>query len=167
MARQRLIQFRWTKDTLSVAFRKLPENVRRAVNEVVDKTIDRVFAIVKFSTPVDTGAALAAWEIERDGAGAGRVVNRTAYINVLEFGGYPVRPARGAMPPGSFQRGNAFLGGLPPGPRTMVSPAGEPPMTSNVSKQAPHGMVRKALGEVEEQFEFDLEEAVERAWGSG
>jgi len=164
MARQRLIQFKWTRDTLTTTMKRLPASVRSAVNEVVDKTIDRVFAIVKFSTPTDTGAALAAWEIERSGAGSGRVVNRTAYINVLEFGGYPVRPARGPMPPGSFQRGNAYLGGLPPGPRTMASPGGEPTTTSNMSKQAPHGMVRKALGEVEEQFEFDLEEAVERAW---
>lgn len=164
MARQRLIQFKWARDTLTTTMKRLPASVRSAVNAVVDKTIDRVFAIVKFSTPVDTGAALQAWEIERNGDGTGRVVNRTAYINVLEFGGYPVRRATGPMPPGSFRRGNAYLGGLPPGPRTMTAPSGEPPTTSNMSKQAPHGMVRKALGEVEDAFEFDLEEAVERAW---
>ena len=165
MARRPLVSFRWEHTGLITTVRKMPERVDRAVKEVIRRHIDRVFNIVRFSTPTDTGRALRAWRIEmRDGGRAGVVTNDTPYINVLEYGGYPVRPARGPMPSGAFQRGNAYLGGHPPGPRTMGAPGGEPTMRSNVSKQAPHGMVRKALGETEDAFQFDLEEAIERAW---
>lgn len=159
-----ILSFRWETDTLTPQLRALPKSVVKAVDEVVGKTQARVFGIVKFSTPVDTGDALRAWEMETVHDGKGRVVNRTVYINVLEYGGYPVRRARGPLPPGAFQRGGAYLGGMPPGPRTMASPGGEPPTTSNVSKQAPSGMVRAAIGECEEQMVFDLEAAIERAW---
>lgn len=160
---QRLISFRWVDLSLVTTVRKMPEAVEREVRKVVERTIKRVFDIVKFSTPVDSGRAIGAWRMEVDASTkTGKVINDTPWINVLEFGGYPVRKDTGTGP--GFVRGAARLGGLPPGPRTRAFLGGEPAMANNVSAQAVSGMVRKALGETEDQFEFDLAEAIERAW---
>lgn len=163
-----LVSFVWETDTIETHMAKLPARFVEAVGRVVRDTTTRLFAIIKFSTPVATGRALAAWKLtitpNTDGA-AGVVTNDTPYINVLEFGGYPVRASPPADPtPGSFRRGSALLGGFPPGPRTQGGTGGDPVTASNVSKQAPHGMVRAAIGSVEDQFAADLERAIERVW---
>lgn len=163
-----LVSFTWEQDHIETHMAKLPARFVEAVARVVRSTTIRLFGIIKFSTPVATGRALAAWKLTyttaREGA-SGEVSNDVPYINVLEFGGYPVRASPPAGPvPGSFRRGRALLGGFPPGPRTQASGGGDPPVSSNVSKQAPHGMVRAAVGSVEAQFAQDLEREIERVW---
>jgi len=93
------------------------------------------------------------------------IENTAAYANVAEYGGWPVRAAATAKPPG-FIRGAAMLGGRTPGPRTQRAPGGKPRMTSNVSRQAPKGMVRATFIELEKPYVADLEEALETFWDS-
>lgn len=165
-----MVRWEWRSNTLVAAARNLPANLKPAVKAVVQATTQRVFNIVRFKTPVDSGRALSAWVIEIQGDGqVGRVVNRAPHINVLEFGGYPVRAlSRVRDASRGFIRGAAVLGGgFPPGPRTMAVLGGQPPMTNNISRQAPYGMIRVTLGEVGDQFEFDLGEALEAAWNKG
>jgi hypothetical protein len=84
-------------------------------------------------TPVDEGDAQASWRLEQRGRFAVAIRSEgIPYINILEFGGYPT--AR-------FRTGKEY----PPGPRTQAAPAGEPLTRNNVSRQAPHGMLRLAL----------------------
>lgn len=162
-----MVKFEWRTNTLVAAATNLPKRFQEEARKVVEKNTQRVFEMVKFATPVDSGRALAGWRIEIQSDGkAGRVVNRVPYINVLEFGGYPVRAlSRVRDVSRGFVRGNAILGGqFPPGPRTMAVLGGDPPMNNNISKQAPSGMIRKAIGEIADIFEFDLAEALEAAW---
>ncbi len=157
-----LLDFEWTNLDLSDALEELPETARKAIAETIDDTTERAIKIVKFKTPVDSGRAISGWEKStEDGGLKGVFSNDTPYINVLEFGGYPVRSAASGQ--GGFRRGNAVLGGLPPGPRTQRAPGGDPEMRDNVSKQAPRGMVRATLQEIEPQFVFDLNEALDEA----
>jgi hypothetical protein len=156
--------FSWTTDTLTDALKALPANARKAVRDTIKETTKRAVKIAKFRTPVDTGRAIEAWETKfEDGGLTGVVTNDAPYINVLEFGGYPVRKATAGAE--GFRRGNAILGGRPPGPRTQRAPGGDPEMRSNVSRQAPHGMVRSTLIAIAPQFEFDLNEALDKALG--
>ncbi len=76
--------------------------------------------IVK-DTPVDTGRARGAWEIDTS-TPVTRIKNNVDYILKLEFGGYPNPP----------ERGTAIKGG-----------GYEIKSISGYSKQAPQGMARK------------------------
>lgn len=161
-----LLRFEFANQ-LTPSLEKLPSAIAREVQEAVEEATKRAVQIAKFKTPVDRGTAIGGWrtELPKAGSGAeakGAFVNDVPYINVLEFGGYPVRPARFKTRGAPFFRGAAALGGLPPGPRTRTAPGGEPKMRSNVSKQAPKGMVRSTLLEVEPEFLADLEERINR-----
>ena len=131
------------------ALLNMGKGARKEVIDVVRETTNRVFRIIKNRTPVDQGNARRAWKkVTRwDSSSAaatstieGVITNNVAYINVLEFGGYP---------------------GL--GPRTQPAPAGEPDMRSTVSRQAPQGMVRVTLKEIEPRFLADVERALDLA----
>lgn len=153
------LSFEFTDKNLVKALSSLPKETQIAVSGVVKKTTDRVFRIVKNKTPVDTGRARAGWRKESRGA-EGRIVNSVPYINVHEFGGYPVTPAARTSRTGGFRRGRAVLGGAPPRARTRRAPGGEPPMTSNVSRQAPQGMLRKTFNDIQPRFVVDLVDAI-------
>lgn len=158
-------------DTMGPALQQAPQAIQRAVEAVVRQTADRVFQRIRLATPRDSGQAAAGWSQRTEGTGeqAKRTfVNTVPYINVLEFGGYPVTPARFVRRLPGIPRGNAVLdGAYPPGPRTQQALGGDPPMTSNVSRQAPQGMVRKNLAAARPEFLFNLEEAIDRALNSG
>lgn len=168
-------EFFWKTDTLDDALRELPKTARDAVADVIKKTTEDARKKIRFRTPIGkTSRAFNGWKtsIEKGGL-RGVVYNDVPYINVLEYGSYPVRPKRTAQSPGALARGNALLGGdFPPGrtrggvTRTRKAPAGEPTMLrpGNVSKQAPQGMVRITLIEIEDRYIFDLNEALDRAF---
>lgn len=165
-----VLRLEFKHDTLTPALQRLPRAIQRAVQEAVQDATERAVQIAKFKTPVDSGQAIGGWRTEQTGRGAkakGAFINDVPYINVLEFGGYPVRPARYKVTGSPFFRGAAALGGLPPGPRTQRAPGGKPRMRSNVSKQAPRGMVRSTLQEVEPEFLLDLEARVQRVINDG
>lgn len=159
------------KGNLAETIRKAGPRIGDAVRKVTKQHADRVYKNIKFSTPTDSGKARAGWKKKLSDRGrAARTVaitNDVEYINVLEHGSYPVRAARNVTDPrGAIRRGAAYLGGhFPPGPRTVRAPGGQPKMLApgNVSRQAPHGMVRKALGDMQEAYVFDLERAIEEA----
>lgn len=163
--RSPFLVFAWKSDKLTPALSNLPRGANRVISDVVKQTSKRAYDKIRYRTPVDRGVkggAFSKWRkrIKRGGL-EGVIENDAPYINVLEFGGYPVRKARSGTR-GGFRRGKALLGGLPPGPRTQRAPGGEPRMRSNVSRQAPRGMVRITLQEIEPQFLFDLEHALDR-----
>jgi hypothetical protein len=123
-------------------FEGLPDAVNAAVISTVARTADKAFERMRDRTPVDrgvAGGAISRWRrrILRDGLEQ-EFVNDAAHIGRLEFGGYP----------GTRNRCQA---GVDPYTRTYVS------------KQAPRGMVRVTLDEIEPEFAFDLEEAVDIA----
>lgn len=157
------------KNPIGPALRKLPREVQDAIDKVVEDTSKKLFDRIVTDTPRDRGqggGAVSRWTRTVDGDQA-LITNDAPHINVLEFGGYPVRATKGralAVGVGGFQRGNAVLGGLSPGPRTQIAPGGSPTMVSNVSRQAPQGMVRQNLARITEPFVFDLEEAIDRAF---
>ena len=94
------------------------------------------------------------------------IENAVPYITVLEYGSYPVIPVKHKRTGGGgIRRGNAWIGGnYPPGPRTVRAGGSGPKMAEgNVSRQAPIGMVRITLQELEPEFVFNLEEAIEVA----
>ena len=193
-------------DALRSGLQNLPNEVRDAIAGVVKDIGNLAFTRIKTATARDRGTLAAGWKKKdsRTKSGASSTIsNAVDYVNVLEFGGYPVvstkarkkkgskdassapsagkkkkkkkkkakKPARVIGPvqqrtrtgPG-FVRGNAILGGYPPGPRTQVAPGGTPTMVSNVSKQSPSGMVRQTLGDIQPRFIFDLEEAIDDAF---
>jgi hypothetical protein len=158
------LEFEWVDTSLLEAIKELPRSSRRVIKKVVKATTKRAVKIAKFKTPVDSGEAIISWDESSERGGAvGVFRNTAAHANVLEYGGYPVRKATSGAQAG-FRRGGAVLGGLPPGPRTQRAPGGDPEMRDNVSKQAPKGMVRVTLIEIEPQFVFDLNEEIEREW---
>lgn len=170
--------FRWQTTTLEDALEELGPKAVREVGKVIKATTKRAYKIAKNKTPVRTGKAFSSWKQSTEKGGLeGIVSNDVPYINLLEYGSYPVRPISRASGQGdSIKRGRAYLGGsFPPFKhggevtRTTRAPSsGEPKMLSpgNVSKEAPRGMVRLALIEVEPQFVLDLEEALDRAWAT-
>jgi len=165
MAKSRaLLSFEWGTDTLIPALENLPREAERAVAEVVAITTDRAYKMAKNRTPVDRGDARNGWRQSARGAN-GRIFNNVPYINVLEFGGYPVTPAAHTSRSG-LRRGRAVLGGLPPPSnltgtaRTAKAPGGRPSMRNNVSKQAPRGMVRSTLEDIQPRFLADLTNAI-------
>jgi len=171
MAKSRaLLSFEWGTDTLIPALENLPREAERAVAEVVALTTDRAFKMAKNRTPVDRGDARNGWRQSARGAN-GRIFNNVAYINVLEFGGYPVTPSSHTSRSG-LRRGRAVLGGRPPpsardaggrftgSARTQKAPGGRPDMRNNVSKQAPRGMVRSTLEDIQPRFLSDLTNAI-------
>ena len=160
------LEFEFQDEGLVEALANLPKNAQDAIVETVKQTTERGRNIVKFKTPTDSGRAINGWDIRYENGGErGVFFNEVPYINVLEYGGYPVRPIARASSAavGAFIRGKAVLGGLSPGPRTQRSQGGAPIMRNNVSKQAPQGMVRSTLIELEDQFIFDLQEALDKA----
>jgi len=162
-----LIELRF-RDSLGPLLANLDENGKRAVQAVVDRTSVEILKEIIYATPNNSGRARAGWERRFLNDGLTAVLsNSVPYIRVLEFGSYPVRRiTRNTQPRGALRRGRAYVGGaFEPGPRTTRAPGGEPEMLSpgNVSRAAPHGMVRKALGEADEQFAFDLGEELDRA----
>lgn len=148
------------------ALRKLPREVQEAIEGVVEDTSETLFTRIVTDTPRDSGNAAERWTRTVQGDQA-VLTNDAEQINVLEFGGYPVIPSSRSRPnatgPG-ITRGNAVLGGYPPGPRTQIGEGGSPIMTSNVSRQAPSGMVRQNLERIQEPFVFNLEEAIDQAF---
>ncbi|KKN14489.1 hypothetical protein LCGC14_0995600 [marine sediment metagenome] len=160
MARPRgILSFEWSFDSLTPALKNAPRETQAAVAQVIEKTTDRAFRIVKNRTPVNSGNARRGWRKESRGT-SGRVFNAVDYINVLEFGPYPVTSANRTSRSGGIRRGGAILGGAPPARRTQRAPGGEPSMRSNVSRQAPQGMVRKTLKDIEPRFVADLTDAI-------
>jgi hypothetical protein len=159
--------------------KKLPKKVQDAVKKVVRDTGKRVEKRIRLDTPRDRGTAAAGWKSTEQRVPGGvevTLTNKVPYINVLEFGGYPVKPKwhkrTNATGPG-IPRGDAILGGYPPGPRTQkgedafvpdVLEGVTPGMNDNVSRQAPSGMVRQNLIRIQPRFQFDLEEAVAEAY---
>lgn len=159
-----LFDFKWTDTSLEKALEELPQRAATAVKKTIRETTQRAVKIAKFKTPVDSGAAIRGWKVSfEDGGLRGVFRNDVPYINVLEFGGYPVRKATAGASPGTLRRGGAILGGLPAGRRTQRAPGGAPPMRSNVTRQAPRGMVRVTLLEIEPQFVADLNESLDEA----
>lgn len=173
MARQRRINGGLINLTISnpisEALKTMPREVERAVDKVVVDTADRIEQRIKDDTPRDRGqggGAVSRWTKTKTKSGEVTLRNDAPQINVLEFGGYPVVPNSKNRPnaTGGTVRGNATLGGYPPGPRTQIAPGGSPTMTSNVSRQAPRGVVRQNLERAQDRFVFDLEEAIDRAY---
>lgn len=169
-----LLTFEWSKNTLAPALENLSKEAEAAVAQVVEDTTNRAFKIAKNKTPTDRGDARRGWRKESRGS-QGRIFNDVAYINVLEFGGFPVTALgrSGTLRPGALIRGRAQLGGAPPpkkrdksgkftGTARTQSARGsrKVPMTNNVSKQAPRGMVRAALAEIQPRFLSDLKNAI-------
>ena len=174
MARKKsLIELRFDGN-LGPLLRDMEANTRDAIVEVVDQTSVRVLKEIIFATPNNTGTARNGWVRELENGGLTAILkNDVPYIRVLEYGSYPVRAIRGTAGPsrirvqqnGAIRRGRAYVGGnFAPGPRTVQAPGGDPPMLSpgNVSKAAPHGMLRKAIGEAAELFAFDLAEELDK-----
>lgn len=150
-----------------------PTALTQAIDNVVRDTTRTVFFRIDRATPRDRGTAASGWTevVEGQGVRARRTfVNQTPYINVLEFGGYPVVWERWQRNPvtSAIKRGQAWLGGgYPPGPRTQESLGDDPTMRNNVSRQAPRGMVRDQLAKAEPEFVFNLEEALDRVLAAG
>ena len=141
-----------------------PKRVNKEIARVVKETTDDAFQKIKFATPRESGEAQAGWkQREEDDGRTGVMENKVDHINVLEFGPYPVTALSrsGVLRSGALIRGKAQLGGFRPGPRTQRAPGGKPTMRSNVSKQAPRGMVRRTLAELRPGFAIDMTEAVE------
>lgn len=157
-------------NTVTPALASAPRRVQEAVATVVQNTSNVAFNRIRSATPRDRGTAAAGWR-RRVAGNTVFIENNVDHINVLEYGGYPVIPAwKKRRNPGGLKRGNAFLGGgYPAGPRTVRAPSGDPPMLqrSNVSRQAPRGMVRKTLADIQPQYIFDLSEAIDRALNEG
>ena len=153
-------------DRFSQALANAPRNVQVAINAVIQETGEKVFQRIRFRTPRDRGTLAAGWG-RRSQEGSVVIFNTVPYVNVLEYGGYPVIPAsRNRTLSGGLVRGRAVLGGgYPPRARTVRAPGGEPSMLagSNVSRQAPTGMVRVTLIEIQPEYIFNLEEALDRA----
>lgn len=165
-----LIRFEWRDNGLVALASGIPARLKDEARKVVAATTERMFQAAKHLTPVDSGRAMSRWRIEMQPDGkSGRIVNDTDYINVLEFGGYPVRAlSRVSDKSRGFVRGRALLGGqFQPGPRTAAFLGGSIPMANNVSRQATTGMVRTAVAQCADQFEFDLAEALDRALNGG
>lgn len=152
-------------DPVGPGLAKFPALVRAAISGVVKDTSAKAFRRIVAATPRDRGTAAGNWR-EKSMPGKTVLTNRTDYIWVLERGGYPVIPAsKKRSRPGGVRRGRAVLDGdYPPGPRTMVPPGGGIEMLRNVSRQAPQGMVRKTLRDIEPEFVFNLEEAIDIAF---
>jgi len=156
-------------DDVSPFLSGVENRIRRAVESVVQETADKAGQRIHNRTPRDRGTAAAAWRRTSSvGGQEATFSNSTPYINVLEFGGYPIIPAsRTPTRSGLQRRGGAFIGGgaYPPGSRrTSAAPSGEPSMTSNVSQAlGRQGMVRVTLTEIEPEFVFDMEEAIDAA----
>lgn len=171
-SKRALLSFAWDVDTLTEAFKQFPKGTTKVVREAVDEIGNQAFRTIKFAkTPVDSRKLKDAWRkksIRTRQGPAFEISNNTAYANTVEFGGYPVRAisrtktTRGGG--GSFRRGKAILGGLPPGPRTQRALGGKPKMVSNVSKAAKRGMVRSTLGSLEVRFVKLLEEKLDEFW---
>ena len=142
------------------------KRVNDAIAKVVDRTARDVYMKIKLATPSRTGFARGSWKRYKSSDGLTAVIeNKADYINVLEFGGYPVTALgrSGKLRSGALIRGKAQLGGSPPGPNTRKAQGGEPTMRSNVSKQAPRGMARRTMAEAEPVFMFDVAEAIDLA----
>lgn len=175
MAELLTIEFDFTG--MERSMRILRRGVPKVLKRVIKRTGDKAFRRTRNRTPVSRGKARGSWKrIVLKGGLVVRIQGggpTAPYINVLEFGGYPVRDKTTARrTPGSFARGGAVLGGLPPGRRTRrapraqgLDPPAEPsgrPLNSNVSKQAPRGMLRITFKELESEFARDLERALDR-----
>ena len=163
-----LLPFRWAETGLLKAINDLAvgKSAKKAIQATVKKMTLRAVKIAKFKTPVDSGRAIRGWKmkLEKDGT-VGVFFNDVPYVNVLEFGGYPVTALgrRGTLRPGAFIRGKAQLGGHAPGKRTQRPPGGKPDMRANVSKQSPRGMVRSTIIDIEPAFLFELNKALDLA----
>ena len=157
------------ENPLTRSLNKLPKKVQDAIKEVVKDTGGKVFDRIVRDTPRDRGSgggASSKWKKSQRGLVL-TITNDAPHINMLEFGGYPVKPKwhkrTNATGPG-FVRGNAILGGYPPGEGTQISAGGSPVMTSNVSSLAPDGMVRKTLDAIAEPFADNLGAAIREAF---
>jgi len=85
------LSFTFIDKGLGKALADLPENTQGAIRKTVKDITKRALAIVKFKTPTDSTTAINGWRtrFENDGQ-RGIFFNEVPYINVLEFGGYPV-----------------------------------------------------------------------------
>ena len=179
---------------ITAALKALPKEVLAAIENVTKETSELLFTRIVDDTPRDRGSAGGAaskWtKSPPDASGTVTIENDAPHSRVLELGPYPVvatgkrkkrggkkkkkkkragrkgrekRAKRERTGPGEL-RGNARLGGFPPGPRTQVAPGGSPVMKSNVSRQAPKGMVRQNLERIQDRYVFALEESIEQAF---
>ena len=148
---------------LVAKFAELIPGSEAAVKQLVAETTERTLKKIRYRTPIDTARAFRGWKIKFTRGGLeGTISSSIPYIAVLEFGGYPVRPLKWDPNGPGFVRGAGRLGGKMPGRRTTRAPGGDPKMTSNVSRQAPKGMVRITFLDTEKQLERDLKELVDR-----
>lgn len=80
--------------------KKLPKEVQDAIEGVVNDWSAEALERIKNATPRDRGTAAANWKVDsvsssKPGDVKDVISNETPYINVLEFGGYPVVAIRG------------------------------------------------------------------------
>lgn len=119
--------------------------MQREAKTLTIKAGSELFRGTQDRTPVDTGRAKASWRSHALDDYTWQVISEgVPYIGMLEFGGY-----------------------AGPGPKTQPAPGGEPAMVSNVTRQAPHGMLRLTLLDIREVYLRDLGVALATSWRSG
>ena len=149
-------------------------NLKRAIESKMDRAIQvearKILRKAKDATPVVSGVAKGGWKLVRESSGeivVFEILNNVKYITVLEYGSYPVRAvSRARDAKGAIRRGRAYVGGkFKPGKKTKKAPGGEPKMLKpgNVSRQAPRGMIRKALKSSQKRTEKKVESAISSA----
>ena len=150
--------------------------IRKGVFESLLSESKEILRKTKDATPVKSGKAKSGWTMTTMTSGGlvqMKITNNVRYIGVLEYGGYPVRAvSRASQRKGAIRRGRAYLGGdFLPGPDTVGAPGGEPKMLQPglVSRQAPRGMLRKAVKSSEkkaaQKVESALSSAIAKAFG--
>ncbi len=144
-------------------FRKLKKEAQEAVEKAAKGMLQEIVA----ATPSGKGKARSGWRLVRQSSGSNisiAIKNSVKYINVLEYGGYPVRAiSRSKAQRGAIVRGKGYVGGnFDPGPRTQPSSSTDPLMLkpSNVSSEAPKGMVRNTIKNRKEQARGGVAKAV-------
>lgn len=126
----------WNDGAYFASVRRRIEATERNVQQVVAETAAEAFSGIVEKTPVDTGRARASWQLQPIDRFSWRIVSEsTSYIHILEYG---------------------FFKGV--GPKTVQTGEGI------FSSQAPAGMVRITIMELEKEFQRDLANAVETGW---
>ena len=173
---KRLLSFSIDVSDMKRALRTAPRAVRLGIKSAIKKTTMKAFRRTRSKTPTDRGIARGGWRFRFTNRGlTGEIFNDVDHINVLEYGGFPVRAASRVKrrSAGSFKRGNAILGGHKPGPRTQrardvrgleppAERAGKRSHNSNVSKQAPSGMIRITFRDIQPEFARELENEINK-----
>lgn len=103
------------------------KKTKKTVEQVIEETANTVLAEAIENTPVDTGNAKGNWRLKKLTEKLYSIYNNTAYIRVLEYGGYKGRA-------GKTQSGVSGW------------------TNDYVSKQAPIGMLRRAIRDTKKQI---------------